>query len=81
MRIAVAGATGRIGRLTIAEQERAGHQPVPISRSAGVDAYAGTGLDAALPPAGRTSSWSRPGGASSAWTWPAKSCCPAREPG
>ncbi len=48
MRIAVAGATGRIGRLTIAALERAGHQTVPVSRSAGVDAYSGTGLDAAL---------------------------------
>lgn len=48
MRIAVAGATGRIGRLTIAALESGGHQPVPIARSAGVDAYTGTGLDAAL---------------------------------
>jgi uncharacterized protein YbjT (DUF2867 family) len=48
MRIAVAGATGRIGRLTVAALERAGHQTVPISRRAGVDAYTGTGLDAAL---------------------------------
>jgi uncharacterized protein YbjT (DUF2867 family) len=48
MRIAVAGATGRIGRLTTAALERAGHQTVPISRSAGVDAYTGTGLDAAV---------------------------------
>jgi uncharacterized protein YbjT (DUF2867 family) len=48
MRIAVAGATGRIGRLTIADLERAGHQTVPVSRAAGVDAYTGAGLDAAL---------------------------------
>ena len=48
MRIAVAGATGRIGRLTVAALERAGHQAVPVSRGAGVDAYAGAGLDAAL---------------------------------
>jgi uncharacterized protein YbjT (DUF2867 family) len=48
MKIAVAGATGRIGRLTTAALERAGHQTVPISRRAGVDAYTGTGLDAAL---------------------------------
>ena len=41
MRIAVAGAC-RIGRLTIAALERAGHQPVPVSRRTGVDAYAGT---------------------------------------
>jgi len=48
MRIAVAGATGRIGQLTIAALEGAGHQAVPVSRRAGVDAYAGSGLDAAL---------------------------------
>ena len=48
MRIAVAGATGRIGQLTIAALERGGHQSVPISRTAGVDAYTGTGLEAAL---------------------------------
>jgi uncharacterized protein YbjT (DUF2867 family) len=48
MRIAVAGATGRIGQLAIAELERAGHQTVPVSRRAGVDAYTGTGLAAAL---------------------------------
>jgi uncharacterized protein YbjT (DUF2867 family) len=44
MRIAVAGATGRIGRLTISALERAGHQTVPISRATGVDAYTGSGL-------------------------------------
>jgi uncharacterized protein YbjT (DUF2867 family) len=48
MRIAVAGATGRIGQLTIAALERAGHQSVPVSRRAGVDAYTGSGLDTAL---------------------------------
>lgn len=48
MRIAVAGATGRIGQLTIAALEGAGHQTVPVSRAAGVDAYTGSGLDAAL---------------------------------
>jgi uncharacterized protein YbjT (DUF2867 family) len=48
MRIAIAGATGRIGTLTIAELERDGHQIVPVSRAAGVDAYTGAGLDAAL---------------------------------
>ena len=48
MRIVVAGATGRIGQLTIAALERAGHQPVPVSRSAGVYAYTGAGLGAAL---------------------------------
>jgi uncharacterized protein YbjT (DUF2867 family) len=48
MRIAVAGATGRIGQLTIAALERDGHQIVPVSRGAGVDAYTGSGLAAAL---------------------------------
>jgi uncharacterized protein YbjT (DUF2867 family) len=48
MRIAIAGGTGRIGRLTITALDRAGHQTVPLSRAAGVDAYAGHGLDDAL---------------------------------
>ena len=48
MRIAVAGGTGRIGRLTIAALDGAGHQAVPLSRSAGVDAYTGAGLADAL---------------------------------
>jgi uncharacterized protein YbjT (DUF2867 family) len=48
MRIAVAGATGRIGQLTVADLEQAGHQTVPLSRRAGVDAYTGDGLADAL---------------------------------
>lgn len=48
MRIAVAGATGRIGRLTTAALEAAGHQAVPLSRRAGVDAYTGSGLADAM---------------------------------
>lgn len=48
MRIAVAGATGNIGRLTVEALERSGHQVVPISRSLGVDLSTGAGLDAAL---------------------------------
>jgi uncharacterized protein YbjT (DUF2867 family) len=48
MRIAVAGATGRIGRLTMAALEKAGHQAVPVSRAAGADAYTGSGLADAL---------------------------------
>lgn len=48
MRIAVAGATGRIGRHTVAALERAGCQPAPVCRGAGADAYTGAGLDAAL---------------------------------
>ena len=48
MRIAIAGGTGRIGQLTSAALDRAGHQTVPVSRSAGVDAYTGSGLADAL---------------------------------
>lgn len=48
MRIAVAGATGRIGQLTVAALKGAGHRAVAVSRKAGVDAYTGDGLDAAL---------------------------------
>lgn len=48
MRIAIAGATGRIGRLTGAALEGRGHEVVGISRSLGVDLTTGVGLDAAL---------------------------------
>ena len=48
MRIAVAGATGNIGALTVAALERDGHDVVGISRSLGVDLTTGDGLDAAL---------------------------------
>ncbi|MWA03769.1 NAD(P)H-binding protein [Actinomadura sp. LD22] len=48
MRIAVAGATGNIGALTVAALEKAGHGVVRISRSLGVDLVAGGGLDEAL---------------------------------
>jgi uncharacterized protein YbjT (DUF2867 family) len=48
MRVAVIGATGRIGRCTTDKLARSGHETVSISRSTGVDAYTGTGLDAAL---------------------------------
>src|SRR3984885_10064602 len=48
MRIAVAGATGRIGRLTITALEREGHQTFPLSRATGVEAYTGSGLADAL---------------------------------
>jgi uncharacterized protein YbjT (DUF2867 family) len=48
MRIAVLGATGRIGRYTLSTLKRSGHETVPISRSTGVDAYTGAGLDEAL---------------------------------
>src|SRR5689334_9332119 len=48
MRIAVAGATGNIGALTVAALEQAGHHVVRISRSLGVDLTTSDGLDAAL---------------------------------
>jgi uncharacterized protein YbjT (DUF2867 family) len=48
MRIAVAGATGNIGQLTVAALERDGHEVVRISRSLGVDLTTGEGLDEAL---------------------------------
>ncbi|TCK65784.1 NAD(P)H-binding protein [Curtobacterium sp. PhB136] len=49
MRIAVAGATGMIGSLIVAELARARvHEVVPMSRSSGVDLLSGDGLDAAL---------------------------------
>jgi len=48
MRIAIAGGTGRIGRLTAAALESAGHQTVAVSRGAGVDLISGSGLDSAL---------------------------------
>ncbi|MGP3919649.1 SDR family oxidoreductase [Nonomuraea sp. 10N515B] len=48
MRIAVAGATGNIGSLTVAALEEGGHDVVRISRSHGVDLSTGDGLDDAL---------------------------------
>lgn len=48
MRIAVAGATGNIGTLTVAALEEAGHDVVRMSRSLGVDLSTGEGLDVAL---------------------------------
>jgi uncharacterized protein YbjT (DUF2867 family) len=47
-RIAVAGATGRVGRHVAAILEAEGHQVVPISRSTGVDVVTGDGLEDAL---------------------------------
>ncbi|QXJ22699.1 NAD(P)H-binding protein [Actinomadura graeca] len=48
MRIAVAGATGMIGRRLVEVLEGGGHDVVAMSRSSGVDAATGGGLDAAL---------------------------------
>ena len=47
-KIAVAGATGRVGRHTVEVLEAAGHDVVPMSRSTGVDVATGEGLDEAL---------------------------------
>ena len=48
MRIAVAGATGHIGALTVSALEGRGHGTVRISRSLGVDLLTAEGLDDAL---------------------------------
>jgi uncharacterized protein YbjT (DUF2867 family) len=48
MRIAVAGGSGCVGRFVVDEVRAAGHQPVVITRSAGVDITTGSGLDDAL---------------------------------
>jgi uncharacterized protein YbjT (DUF2867 family) len=47
-KIAVAGATGRVGRPLVEILEAAGHEVVPISRSTGVDVVTREGLDEAL---------------------------------
>ncbi len=49
MKVAVAGGTGLVGRYVVEELGAAGHEPVVLSRSRGVDLVAGgAGLDAAL---------------------------------
>jgi uncharacterized protein YbjT (DUF2867 family) len=47
-KIAVAGATGRVGHHVVDVLSERGHEVVPISRSHGVDVITGEGLDAAL---------------------------------
>jgi uncharacterized protein YbjT (DUF2867 family) len=47
-KIAVAGATGRVGRPVVDILESRGYDVVPISRSQGVDVITGEGLDQAL---------------------------------
>jgi uncharacterized protein YbjT (DUF2867 family) len=47
-KIAVAGATGRVGRHVVDILEAQGHEVVPISRSGGVDVITGEGLAQAL---------------------------------
>lgn len=48
MKVAVAGATGRVGRHVVEVLDEGGHEVVPISRSVGVDVITGEGLVAAL---------------------------------
>lgn len=48
MRVAVAGATGRVGRHAVEVLEERGHDVVAISRSRGVDVITGDGLAEAL---------------------------------
>jgi uncharacterized protein YbjT (DUF2867 family) len=48
MKIAVAGATGRVGRHVVDVAEAAGHNVVPMSRASGVDVVTGNGLREAL---------------------------------
>lgn len=48
MKIAVVGATGRVGRHAVEVLEQRGHEVVPISRSAGVDVITGDGLAEAM---------------------------------
>ena len=48
MKIAVAGATGRVGHHVVDVLEARGHDVVPMSRAGGVDIITGEGLAAAL---------------------------------
>lgn len=48
MRVAVAGGTGLVGRLLVAELDRRGHRPVVVARSAGVDVRRGDQVARAL---------------------------------
>jgi uncharacterized protein YbjT (DUF2867 family) len=48
LKIAVAGATGRVGRYVVEILEAEGHEVVAMSRSTGVDVITGEGLDEAL---------------------------------
>jgi uncharacterized protein YbjT (DUF2867 family) len=48
MRIVVVGGSGQVGRAVTAVLRQRGHDPVPVSRSSGVDAYTGKGLAEAL---------------------------------
>jgi uncharacterized protein YbjT (DUF2867 family) len=48
MRVAVVGATGRVGRHVVAALRDTGHEAVPVARAVGVDVLTGAGLDDAL---------------------------------
>ena len=48
MRIAVAGGTGVVGRRVVDAVTAAGHEPMVLARSRGVDLTTGQGLDDAL---------------------------------
>ena len=48
MKVAVAGATGRVGRHVVNALEAGGHEAVAMSRSTGVDVITGEGLPEAL---------------------------------
>lgn len=48
VRIAIAGATGTVGRHVMEVVQRRGHDAVALSRSRGVDVVSGAGLSAAL---------------------------------
>jgi uncharacterized protein YbjT (DUF2867 family) len=48
MKIAVAGATGRVGRHVVAVAEERGHEVVRMSRATGVDVITGAGLAEAM---------------------------------
>jgi uncharacterized protein YbjT (DUF2867 family) len=48
MKIAVAGATGRVGRHIVEAIAERGHEAVAMSRASGVDVVTGKGLDEAL---------------------------------
>jgi uncharacterized protein YbjT (DUF2867 family) len=47
-RVAVAGATGQVGRAVVAALRDAGHEAAELARARGVDVLAGDGLDEAL---------------------------------
>jgi uncharacterized protein YbjT (DUF2867 family) len=48
MRIVIVGGSGQVGRAVTGALRKRGHDPVPVSRSSGVDAYTGQGLTTAL---------------------------------